>query len=102
MAKGSHCGLETLGKLCSLSHPPQQCHGCAGSPRDCSAWYYFAASKSSARLFFFPLSIYPGPAALAILWFRPGTGETLSVSQKEPTGRSAPGTCLFQGAFPFL
>lgn len=36
--------------------------------------------------FFFPLNIYPAPAALTLLRCRPGTGETLSVSKKEPMG----------------
>lgn len=76
--RGLTVAWESLGKLCSLVHPPQQCHRCAGAPRDCSTWYYFGASKSSAGLFFFfPLNIYPSPAASTVLSFRPGTGETL-------------------------
>lgn len=100
--RGLTVAWETLGKLCSLFLPLQQCHGCAGSLRDCSAAYYFGASKSSAGLFFFPLSVYAAPAASTVLCFRPGTGETLSISQKEPMGRTAPGSCLCQGFFPFL
>lgn len=52
--------------------------------------------------YFFPLSVYAAPAASTVLCFRPGTGETLSISQKEPMGRTAPGSCLCQGFFPFL
>lgn len=100
VAKGSHCGLGNPGKALVPVSSPQQCHRRTGSPRD--AQLGIILEFQSLQMDFFPLNIYPALAALTVLWFRPGTGETHSVSQKEPVGRLAPGPCLCQESFPFL
>lgn len=78
MAKGSHCGLGKPGQaLLPGSSPPAVPQMCWCPQGLLNLVLFWSFKVFSWIIFFFPLNIYPSPAASTVLSFRPGTGETL-------------------------